>query len=69
MKEVRPVMPWVKIYINKGSYVYALYLWCIDNLGPNGVNWYVGTGDAGVDLFFSFRYDEDAIAFKLKFGL
>jgi hypothetical protein len=67
MRPARPVMPWVKVYIK--NEVSGLHRWCIDKLGPNGVNWYVGTGEAGADLFYCFRYEEDATAFKLKFEL
>lgn len=66
MKEVRPVMPWVKVYVRDD--VIGMHAWCIDKLGPGGVNWYASIRE-GADLFYSFRYEEDATAFKLKFGL
>jgi hypothetical protein len=68
MSEVRPVMPWVKINITDEASTHV-YDWCIDTLGPPGVNWYVGTCNGGAEIFCGFRYDEDATAFKLKFKL
>lgn len=71
MKQPRPVMPWVKVYISEDvpGIVGPKHEWCIDKVSPNGVNWYVSTGEGGADLFYSFRYEEDATAFKLRFGL
>lgn len=68
MKEVRPVMPWVKVYIPDIVYT-DIWDWCVDTVGVCGVNWYISTGEGGAEIFCSFRYEEDATAFKLKFGL
>lgn len=67
MKVARPVMPWVKIFIKNADSNY--YHWCIDKFGPCGVNWYAAAVDPGEELFYSFRYEEDAAVFKLKFAL
>lgn len=69
MIEVRPVMPWVKVYITEGD-ASVMYSWCKEVIGPDGVNWYVNIQNRHRhDLFYAFRYEEDATAFKLRFEL
>ena len=65
-----PVMPWVRVYIEDGIASARVGNWCRDTIGSPGVDWYLGIGDGdGGKLFYSFRYEADAIMFRLRFGL
>lgn len=43
------------------------FSWCEDNIGLNNEGW--GWTDEPQGHFVYFRHEEDAVAFKIRFGL
>lgn len=64
----KPDKRWMDKYDSFADYLYERTAWCWSNIGGAGHHsWYYSTIDRN-NYWFSFYKQEDALAFKLKFG-